>query len=306
MAEHEEHGEEHGEGGGSHKGGGGHGGGHGGGGHAEHGEEGVPEWMVSFADNVCLLMGFFVILLAMNMGPKGGNAGSDSATGANSKSEREADFVIGVRQAFNNPIDMASDNPAEAWLRKRMKEQASGKASEDGVEGNENSVGAIRPPDYKNVTFTVPFADGTTTVPDSQRSKLVSAVDKLRDQKWIIEVQGHCSPHEARRNPRAAYELSYERAFAVAQIMVEAGMKWQNIRVVAAGDNDRLVPRTFDVDQDRTNQRVELVVTNFTVNADPYKRPKDEGSKNEHPSKEDASPSEIELQESNAADGEHR
>lgn len=63
-----DHGEEHGEGGGSH--GGSHGGGHGGGGHAEGEHEGAPEWLISFADMVMLIMGFFVIMLAMNMGPK--------------------------------------------------------------------------------------------------------------------------------------------------------------------------------------------------------------------------------------------
>lgn len=74
--EHDSHGEE----GGSH-GGGGHGGGapHGGGAHEEH--EGAPEWLISFADNVALMMGFFVILLAMNMGPKGGGEARERGAG---------------------------------------------------------------------------------------------------------------------------------------------------------------------------------------------------------------------------------
>src|ERR1700761_6397949 len=81
MAEdhgHDEHGgggggDDHGKG--EHKAHKSHGGGHGGGGHEEH--AGAPEWLISFADNVALLMGFFVILLAMNMGPKNKASGAE-------------------------------------------------------------------------------------------------------------------------------------------------------------------------------------------------------------------------------------
>ena len=41
---------------------GGHVGGHGGGGHDEEEEAGAPEWLISFADMVMLLMGFFVMI----------------------------------------------------------------------------------------------------------------------------------------------------------------------------------------------------------------------------------------------------
>src|ERR1051325_10394638 len=114
MAEQEKHEE------GAESGHGGHGGGgHGGGGHEEH-HEGAPEWLISFADNVALMMGFFVILLAMNMAHKtvGGGGKRGSGGGAD-----DIDFVLAIRQAFN-PIDMTSENPTEAPLRKRLRERA--------------------------------------------------------------------------------------------------------------------------------------------------------------------------------------
>src|SRR5436190_2087186 len=110
MAEHEEHKDEH--GGGSH-GGGGHGGGHGGGGHAEGEHEGAPEWLISFADNVALMMGFFVILLAMNLKkPTAGGIGGEGQNGG-PPSEQMIDFVIAMRQSFHTPFDLNSDEPAE-------------------------------------------------------------------------------------------------------------------------------------------------------------------------------------------------
>jgi outer membrane protein OmpA-like peptidoglycan-associated protein len=72
------------------------------------------------------------------------------------------------------------------------------------------------------------------------------------------------------RDPGRAYQLSYERAMAVAKALVETGMTWPSIRVVACGDADRVVGRTFDKEQDRNNQRVEIVVTNYPVPEDPY------------------------------------
>ena len=76
-------------------------------------------------------------------------------------------------------------------------------------------------------------------------------------------------------NPTKALDLSYERAKAVAAALVESGMKWEAIRVVGMGDSDRVVGRTFDRQQDRNNQRVEVVITNYPIASDPYSAPKD-------------------------------
>lgn len=273
--EHDNHGGGDDHGGESH-GGGGHGGGHGGGGHAEGEHEGAPEWLISFADNVALMMGFFVILLAMNMGPKadpkqGGepdesNAGNTTAA----QTERQMDFVIAVREAFNTPISANSRNPAEQPLVKRMLDKQRGAATGDGPNGRSERQQAPRPSDYDKVTALIVFQDKSATLPSDAREKVVAVAEKQKDQRWIVEVRGHVSPFERMHNQQRGMELSYQRALAVAQALVDAGMRWESLRVVACSDGDRVVGRTFDRDADRSNQRVEIVVTNYVVPSDPY------------------------------------
>lgn len=271
MAEHDEHHGEGEHGGGSH-GGGSHGGGSHGGGH-EEGHEGAPEWLISFADNVALMMGFFVILLAMNMGPKGSSVNNTGEPGESTdQAAREADFVIGIRDAFNNRVDPDGSNPEEAHLRRRIKERLGGPAREAGPQGTAPALQAIRPSDYNRVTAMIPFDDKSAVLSSRGRETVSQAAQKLRDKKWVIEVRGHVSPFESMRNIHKAMQLSHDRAMAVAMALVEGGVKWENIRVVACGDNDRLVPKSFDRESDGSNRRVEIVETNDLLGADPYSK----------------------------------
>lgn len=279
MSEHEK--DKHGaEGGGSHGGGGAsHGGGHGhgpGGGGHEEGHEGAPEWLISFADNVALMMGFFVILLAMNMGPKGspvqGGEPDEKDNHTDATEARNADIILSIREAFNNKVDPFGDDPNEAWLRKRMRDKFEGSTDQPGPQGDHPNLQAIRPTDYNRVTARVPFEDGSAMLTGDAREVIASVAIGLRDQRWIVDVRGHVSPFEAMRNVRAARQLSYDRAFAVAEVLVQNGVSWDNIRVSSLGEIDRVVTRTYDREKDRANQRVEIVQTDEPLPEDPYSK----------------------------------
>ncbi len=274
MSEHEK--DKHGaEGGGSHGGGSHGGGGHGpGGGGHEEGHEGAPEWLISFADNVALLMGFFVILLAMNMGPKAtpvqGGEPDDKDNATEASAARNADIILSIREAFNNKVDPFGDDPSEAWLRKRLREKYEGSTNQPGPQGDHPNLQAIRPTDYNRVTARVPFDDGSVSLTADAREVIASAAVGLRDHRWIVDVRGHVSPFESMRNVRAARQLAFDRAYAVAQVLVDNGVSWNNIRVSSLGEIDRVVPKTFDREKDRANQRVEIVQTDEPLPDDPY------------------------------------
>ena len=260
MAEHEEKHEEHGSSGG-HGGGGGHGGHGGGGGHEEH--EGAPEWLISFADNVALMMGFFVILLAMNMQkPKAGGIGGETQMGGQ-PTDQMIDFVIAMRKEFNNPIDLESDDPAEAIYRKRILDKQAGESVQPDEPGQGRTHQAIIPTEFSNLGGNVQFDDDSAALGDKAKDQARKIGTRIRGGRFIVEVRGHISPSEARTNPAKAFSLGHARAFAVAQLLEAQGVPIRQMRLSTCADNQRVTTResSYDRNTDRLNQRVEVIVT---------------------------------------------
>lgn len=274
----------HGPAGGGAPGAGGAGGAHGGGHkhkchcdhHEGHHEEGVPEWMVSFADNVCLMMGFFVIMLAMNMKPAQGGSGDGPQDGSTAQAPPAAllDAAIAIREGFNNPVNPLSADPQDQPLIRRLKElkEGRGRATQPGTTGPKDAVTSVRPSDFYSVGGVVPFADGAGELSAAGDRTAQEIADKLRGPRFMIEVRGHVSAAEANQSVEQAISLSHRRAMSVARALAAYGIPWTQLRVVACGDQDRVTPIAYELAAHRTNQRVEVIVTKETVADDPYLR----------------------------------
>ncbi len=251
-------------------GGGGHGHGpHGGGGHEEH--EGAPEWLISFADNVALMMGFFVVLLAMNMKPEASSGaaakGDDAADGAQQNAEM-LDWAIGIREAFNNPIDF--DDPRDALLAKRLLErQASGETSAVGTRGSEHTVRSIRPTEHTGLAGVVHFETGSDELTEDARASIGATLRRERGHRVFIEVRGHVSAAESFGRDDRGMELAYRRARVVADALVADGIAWERMRLVACADNDRVAQKVYDHVGHAANQRVEVIATDEPLGGKP-------------------------------------
>lgn len=232
---------------------------HGGGDHEEH--EGAPEWLISFADNVMLQMGFFVILLALNMGPKATQEteGDGDKTGTRVQ-ENMLDFAIAMREAFNNSVDPRSTNPKDQPLIQRMRErQGEGDAQRPGPAGRHRDVDAIQPSEVYTPGGVIQFTHQSASLsPDGMRTAATLA-PKYRGTRWVVEVRGHVSSWETFRDPHRSMALSHERAMAVAAALVEHGVEWKQIRVVACGDHEPLAPPSHDAADNYINERVEII-----------------------------------------------
>lgn len=260
MAEHGEHGDgEH-----SKKS---HGHGHGGGGHGGgHGEEeaGAPEWLISFADMVMLMMGFFVIMFALNVQPKGGNpgGGGSEAEGVANEPADFVDFAIAVRKAFHTIDNLDPDNPADKALLERLQEQAgAGESRDDGTKGKDKDVKSVRDTKHFGKGTMVTFSLRSTQIDEAAAGTIAEFARKQRGRNAVIEVRGHTGVSEAFRQPREAFDMSYDRAVAVAEALVVAGIEWSRIRVNVSGDNERADADPADAAHDSKNARVEIRVT---------------------------------------------
>ncbi|MBL0869937.1 MAG: OmpA family protein [Phycisphaerales bacterium] len=286
MAENKEH-DAHGDaahGGGGHDdhGGGGHKGGHGGhgGGHEEH-EEGVPEWVVSFADNALLQMGFFAILLAMNMGLKatGPVDPADTKPGAASAgSDSWLDMAIEIRSAFNNPVSINSTDPNDELLVKRLKDRAkatphlgqNGRGNDDKPASN-----AIDPNAVISENVTINFEMNSAVITGKAREDIAAFASAVKGQRFVIEVMGHVSSFEAKTRVEGqsaidvGHRLAFERAMAVTKVLVEEGIEMKFIRVRSSADAESIRPGTApDEPKRRGNQRVELIKTDKPIPPD--------------------------------------
>ena len=238
--------------------------------HEEH--EGAPEWLISFADNVMLQMGFFVILLALNLkDPTAGGDGGRHKEGDPPSSLLDA--AIAIRQAFNNPVDINSTNPADAPLIRRLLErEQSGRSISPGPEGSRQDHQSIRPSDYVAPNGLILFDDGVAAVPAAARKTIADIARAVAGKRFVVEVRGHVSVAEAARTDDRGMRLSYERALAVALLLEEHGLKGRQIRIVPQGDTSRIIPRATDAADHRSNQRVEVFQTEDIMPDDPYSR----------------------------------
>jgi flagellar motor protein MotB len=254
----------------------GHGNGHGG---HEEGHEGAPEWLISFADNVTLMMGFFVVLLAFNMGPKGGGETQAKQDGGGAAANGPTGFLdaaVSIRDAFNNPVNLNSMDPNDQVLIRHIIERRGlGQADQIGPEGDQHNVQSIRPSKYFKLCGKVLFDENSSALNEAGRLSVLSIVNHIRGYRLTIDVRGHASAVEAFNTPDHGTRLSFDRAVTVADFFQKNGVDRKCLRLIVCGDNERINDPTYDGKDHAPNQRVEVVITEQVAGDDetPDSRP---------------------------------
>lgn len=251
--------------------------GHGGGpphGHSEEHHEGCPEWMISFADNTALIMGFFVIMLAMTMasavhsalqqaGGKGKpGEGAAAVAGSITPTPEVLDILNSIRAAFNNPVDPNNPAPGEEAMAERLKQLLAGNAQDAGIPGEKRMVQSLRDTDYHALSGFVLFEARSTELTPQAEAELRRFAKLTDGLRLIVEIRAHASAAEAFGQSDHGIRFSLDRGLAVAQYLASHGLDWKQLRIIPQGDTDPIQTRAYEESAHGQNACVEFRVSN--------------------------------------------
>lgn len=220
---------------------------------------GCPEWMVTYGDMMGLLLCFFVIIASM------------------SELKRDEVFlkmVSALRIAFNNPTDEdvevdINPNSLLEILQSIVIPQrvAQGDSDDPGIRGKVFRVTDVREGVHVEIGGRITFARFSAQLRPEAEYLAQQLAAKTIGHNTIIKITGHATnePLPPESSWADAWDLSYARARAVRDVLIASGIRPERLRLVAAGAEAPVRPRAYDEETRAVNRRVEIVVTEATV-----------------------------------------
>lgn len=226
---------------------------------AADGDGGAPEWMVTFADMMTLLLCFFVLLLSF----------------ANMDIEKFRDMLGSVKNAFGVQTERKMDvyiayssSPHERKdlnLKQEQRQQlAMAQMMKDMLDDDEaikahSAVNAEAGGVLFRVDNRVLFKPGTTEFSNEAKRVLGKVIEMLKKHNYDLVVEGHTddTPPKSDAYP-SNWELSGARAAkALRYIIDEGGISPTRVKAVGYASSRPLVPNDIQANRER-NRRVEF------------------------------------------------
>lgn len=230
-------------------------------------EEGLPEWIMSYADMITILMAFFVVMYSM---APTGEATARQEEVMKSLREQFGPKWAGMTALGPGPYVQLS-SPLARLKTAGSREQGNNKNGEGSkkLRPIENRQPAsLRPGDQPSVGGTVYFDDDSTQIAPSQEKALAGAIAEIGGKALRLEVRGHTSrrlPSEPEKF-RDNWDLAYERARKVMDYLVKSGIDPKRIRLAVAADNEPLNQSVPAAGRGRS-ARVEIYMLNELVDS---------------------------------------
>ncbi|HEV2969614.1 MAG TPA: flagellar motor protein MotB [Pirellulales bacterium] len=219
----------------------------------EHPSEGAPEWMVSYADMITILMSFFVVMFSM--------AGSKDT-------KKEVPVLMSLRRQFGRFVGLPANQyvPTDSALTTKnvvIRPTPTKETRNRGLVGEHARVSTIRPGDQATIGGVIFFDAGVSDLNDEQRRDLQTTATELGGKPQKIEIRGHTlgRPPQGAGKVRDNWDLAYERCYKTMRYLVSLGIDPRRIRIgvaaqfepVYAGRDPRLLEK---------NSRVEVFMLN--------------------------------------------
>ncbi len=225
---------------------------------------GIPEWVVTFGDMMSLLLTFFILIVSF------------------SELKRPHEYqrvVTAVKEAFGYSGGVGvlpTDDPPLRSMIKTLEEVAQQQSSKnrlsespvEAVEGKHTKVKKV----HEGLKFTIggalSFEPESAVLLESAKPELRKVARLLRGRNNKIAIRGHAASKVL--SPRSRHtdltDLAYARAKAVYTFLVEeGGLDPIGLIVESRGDTEPLTPRVTSPEDQATNRRVEIIMTEAMV-----------------------------------------
>ena len=138
-----------------------------------------------------------------------------------------------------------------------------GKSFDEGIEGENPSVKTIREGLEFTIGGQVSFEIGKAKLLEGGKNQLEIISKTFVGMNTKIRIRGHTARISADRYQpfQSLDDLSYARAQAVKECLVNQGIRVERITLEACGDTEPLELQAYDDEKREINDRVSLIVT---------------------------------------------
>jgi chemotaxis protein MotB len=223
-------------------------------------KEGSPAWIITFADMMALLLCFFILLQMF------------SELKRDREYQRVANAVktafgftgkIGVLPTDDVPLQSMIQSLEEVTARRDELEINRSHSEDQGPKGLQARVLTV--PAGLQFTLGGPamFEAGSAQLTDTGRHAVVDLAPLLAGRRNRIVVRGHAAnKYLSPSSPWGSLdELSFHRAMAVREILMETGIDDRLFRIEAVGSREPLNPRAYLESEMAEHRRVDIVLT---------------------------------------------